>query len=159
MPQRVLQVERRRAQILKPLDHLRRQVATKSPKDSKALYHYENSRRTWEQLSYLLESELSLMDDPGEYELLPVAVVADELGLSIETELFIGGGEITADGKNLRGNLSKKLPRYLRLHAWRCEREKLSREKRNTSDWTLGSPALAFLNRRGHSNERPFSAT
>jgi hypothetical protein len=125
MPHRVSQIERRRVQILKQLDHLRRQMATKSPKDYKAPYHYENSRRTWEQLSYLLEKELSVMHDPGEYELLPAAVVADELGVTIDrVRALIGGGEIAADGKSGHERISREeLERLAALGLKELERQ------------------------------------
>jgi hypothetical protein len=47
-----------------------------------------------------LESELSILDCPGEYDELPVAVVADELGLTSEqVRNLIRLGEIEASGK------------------------------------------------------------
>lgn len=109
MRSRISQVEKRRAQIEKRLDHLNRQMTTKSLKDYKVPHHYEQSRRTWEGLAYLLERELSALSEPGEYDQLPMAVVADELGLTIDqVRAFIGGGEIEAEGKSGYERIARK---------------------------------------------------
>jgi hypothetical protein len=49
----------------------------------------------WPEMLAKLEAELSILNDPGEYESLPAAVVAEELGLSIGlVEALIQCGEI-----------------------------------------------------------------
>lgn len=93
-------VDARRRRVTRQLDHLRSRLAKNSP----ARYADEHSYRRQLQRSLdlisELESELSILDCPGEYEELPVAVVADELGLTCEQiRSLIKLGEVAATGK------------------------------------------------------------
>jgi len=54
--------------------------ATKAFKTDKG---YEQWRKKWPERLAELEDELSILNDPGEYDSLPAAVVAEELGLNI----------------------------------------------------------------------------
>lgn len=98
---RRLAVEIRREQINRQLDKLRTRLAKITPSD------YTNVTIYWRQLNRSreliseLEGELSMLTCPGEYDELPVAVVADELNLTYEqVRNLIKLGEIAATGKN-----------------------------------------------------------
>ena len=93
-------IEQRRTEINKQLTCLRSQLARKSQKDFTTDFRF----RSWlegtnELITWLLE-ELSALDDPGEYDELPAAVVADELGLQLyEIKLLIRMGEVEVTGR------------------------------------------------------------
>jgi hypothetical protein len=56
-----------------------------------------------------LLAELSILDDPGEYNQLPPAVVAEELGTTTSrVRLLIKGGEILASGKPAHEYVSRE---------------------------------------------------
>lgn len=93
-------VEIRREQIRQQLDRLRTRLAKITPA------HYANAETYWRQLKRSreliseLEMELLMLACPGEYDELPAAVVADELGLTYEkVRSLIKLGEIAATGK------------------------------------------------------------
>lgn len=72
-------------------------------------YHY----RTWyEKTNALLselEDELSVLNEPGEYDQLPPAVVAEELGTTTEkVRQLIKGGEILTTGKPAHEYVSRE---------------------------------------------------
>jgi hypothetical protein len=72
-------------------------------------YHY----RTWHEktnaLLSELEDELSVLNEPGEYDQLPPAVVAEELGTTTEkVRQLIKGGEILATGKPAHEYVSRE---------------------------------------------------
>lgn len=118
-------VEDRRQQINRQLDYLRSQLVKRHPS------HYANEKvyRQQQKRSYKLisnlEAELSILDCPGEYDELPIAVVADELGFTYEqVKSLIRLGEIAATGKTAhericRGELARIItvgtPTLLRL--------------------------------------------
>lgn len=109
MPRKRSAVERRRGQILRQIEHLRARLASKSRKD----YTSDFRHRTWLKLSRELIDELlgelAELDEPGEYDALPAAVVADELGLSLEdVRLLIKLGEIEAAGKRSHERVSRE---------------------------------------------------
>jgi hypothetical protein len=101
-------VEIRRGQITQQLEHLRSQLIRKSP----TYYADENTykrqlKRTRELISEL-ESELSVLDCPGEYDELPIAIVADELGIRYEqVRGLIKLGEIEATGRAAHERISR----------------------------------------------------
>lgn len=102
-------VENRKRQITQQLDHLR------SQRLRKGLSHYANEnvyrrqlKRSQELISEL-EDELLILNCPGEYDELPVAIVADELELKYErVRGLIKLGEITATGKMAHERISRK---------------------------------------------------
>lgn len=102
-------VEDRRGQITRQLDHLRSQLAKRSPS------HYANenvyrrqSNRSHDLISDL-EGELLILDCAGEYDELPAAVVADELGLTYEqVRGLIKLGEIAATGRTAHERVCRR---------------------------------------------------
>jgi len=118
-------VETRRNYIIQQLARLRSQLRKKS----RTYYANDNSYRRQlnrsRELISELEDELLMLDCPGEYDELPVAVVADEMGLKYEqVRSFIKLGEIAATGKAAheriaRGELERLttmgVPELLRL--------------------------------------------
>jgi hypothetical protein len=91
----------RKDQVIKQLDVLRDKFAAKSRKDYKTDYSFEQAQTKQRETISLLEQELSTLNYPGEYYELPVAIVADELGLSIaEVRQLIYSNEIEASGRS-----------------------------------------------------------
>jgi len=76
---RLSPIEQRKQQIAKQIDELRQRVATKTRRDFKTDQGYERWRKHWPERLAKLEAELSILNDPGEYDSLPTAVVAEEL--------------------------------------------------------------------------------
>jgi hypothetical protein len=79
---------------------LKEHLSSRARDAFKSDYHY----RTWyEKTNALLselEDELSVLNEPGEYDQLPPAVVAEELGTTTDkVRQLIKGGEILATGK------------------------------------------------------------
>jgi hypothetical protein len=94
-------VEIRREQIHKQLAKLREEQAAKTRKHYKSDHGYEQAHNRRADTIDRLEQELSMLDDPGEYNELPIAVVADELGLTMNrVSLLIGGSEIEASDES-----------------------------------------------------------
>lgn len=88
-------IEHRKRQISKETDKLHEQLATRLRRSFKTEQGYSKWRQS--QLSKIdaLEEELSILNDPGEYEELPVAVVAEELGISSDKVIaMLRGGEL-----------------------------------------------------------------
>lgn len=91
------------------VERLRGLLSSKSRNNFKSDVHY----RSWlEKTTDLLtewESELSALSDPGEYDQLPPAVVAEELGTTTaKVRLLIKGGEILASGKPTHEYVSRE---------------------------------------------------
>lgn len=110
-------IEKRKLEITRQLERLRSQLAKKSL----ASYANENiyrrqSKRTRELISEL-EGELLILDCPGEYDELPSAVVADELGLKCEqVRSLIKLGEIAATGDPTHARINRgELERIINL--------------------------------------------
>lgn len=118
-------VEDRRQRITRQIDYLRSQLVKRHPS------HYANENVYRQQLKRShglisdLQAELSTLDCPGEYDELPIAVVADELDITYEqVRSLIQLGEIAATGKTAhericRGELERIVtvgtPTLLRL--------------------------------------------
>ena len=82
------------------ISRLREQLSSRTrdafAKDS----HYRIWVEKTNELLSELEGELSVLNEPGEYDWLPPAVVAEELGTTTEkVRQLIKGGEILAEGK------------------------------------------------------------
>lgn len=109
--------EIRRGHITRQLEHLRSQLATKSPSQyADEIAYRRHVGRTSELISEL-ESEMLMLDCPGEYDELPAAVVADELGLRLDQiRRLIRLGEVETAGPHARPRLSRaELERMARL--------------------------------------------
>jgi hypothetical protein len=102
-------VEQRRTQIEKQVVHLRDQLAKKSRKDFTTDHRYQIwLKRSHELINELLD-ESSSLEHPGEYEQLPIAVVADELGLRInQIRSLIKLGEIDGNGPHAHERVSRE---------------------------------------------------
>jgi hypothetical protein len=77
-------VDKRKLEITRQLEHLRSQLAKKSPASYANENIYRRQLKRSRELISELEGELLILNDPGEYDELPSAVVADELGLKCE---------------------------------------------------------------------------
>jgi hypothetical protein len=109
MPQKRSAVEQRREQITTQVERLRRQIASKTRKDYISDFHYERwIRQSRELIDELLE-ELSALNEPGEYDQLPVAVVADEIGLRLDqVKQLIKLGDVEAAGRRAHERVSRR---------------------------------------------------
>jgi hypothetical protein len=95
-----LAVENRRQQIIRQLERLRSQLAKRCLSNYANEKAYKRQLKRSHELISDLEGELLILDCPGEYDELPAAVVADELGLTYEQiRNLIKLGEIAATGK------------------------------------------------------------
>jgi hypothetical protein len=101
-------VEIRRGQITRQLERLRSRLITKSPSqyaDETACRRHLGRTR---ELVSELEGELLMLDCPGEYDELPAAVVADELGLRLDqVKHLIRLGEVEAAGSRAHPRVSR----------------------------------------------------
>jgi hypothetical protein len=112
-------VEQRRGQITAQVERLRRQLASKTRKDYSTDFRYETWIKQSRALIDELFDELSILDEPGEYDELPFAVVADELGLRLDQiRLLIKFGEVEATGRRAHERVSRReLERLATLEA------------------------------------------
>jgi hypothetical protein len=109
MPRKRSPIEQRKEQIAAQAERLRRQLASKTRKDYSSDFHYERWLGQSRELIDELLAELSILDDPGEYDQLPPAVVAEELGTTTnQVRLLIKGGEILASGKPAHEYISRE---------------------------------------------------
>lgn len=123
-------VEIRRGQITRQLDRVRDQLAKRSPSYYANDNAYQRQLTRSRELISELEGELLMLACPGEYDELPVAVVADELGLKYEqVRSLIRLGEIAATGKTAHERISRGelerittmgVPELLRLSGQEC---------------------------------------
>lgn len=109
MPRKRSAVEQRREQIAAQVEGLRRRLASRTRNAYSSDFHYERwVRQSGALIDELLE-ELSILDDPGGYDQLPPAVVAEELGTTTsKVRLLIKGGEILASGKPAHEYVSRE---------------------------------------------------
>lgn len=128
MPRNRSAVEQRREQILKQVEHLRARLATKSRKDYTSDFRYQTWLKLSRELIDELLGELNELDEPGEYDALPSAVVSDELGLRLEdVRLLIRLGDIETTGRKAHERVSREeLGRLAALGA--AELMRLSRQ-------------------------------
>lgn len=100
MPPRSQPIAQRVRAITLQISRLREQLSNKTRKNFTSDSHYRSWLEKTNNLLAELENELSVLTDPGEYEQLPPAVVAEELGTTTsKVRLLIKGGEILASGK------------------------------------------------------------
>src|SRR5947209_12762347 len=79
---------------------LQGQLSSKTRNNFTSDFHYRSWLEKTNDLLAELENELSVLTDPGEYNQLPPAVVAEELGTTTsKVRLLIKGGEILASGE------------------------------------------------------------
>ena len=101
-------VEQRREQIAAQVEHLRRRLATRTRKDYTTDFRYERWIKQSHALIDELLEELSALEEPAEYDELPVAVVADELGLTLgRVRRLIKLGDIDATGGRAHERVSR----------------------------------------------------
>lgn len=99
MPRKRSAVEQRREQIAAQVDRLRRRLASRTRNAYSSDFYYERWVGQSSALVDELLAEFSTLDDPGEYDQLPLAVVAEELGTTpSKVRLLIKSGEILAEG-------------------------------------------------------------
>jgi predicted nucleotidyltransferase len=79
MKKRRSATEIRSEQITRQLEKSHYDVATKTRRDYKSERGFEQATNTRLRTRERLESELSALTDPSDYNELPIAVVADEL--------------------------------------------------------------------------------
>lgn len=101
--------EERARQITRQLDGIRSQIATKTRDRYADEKTFQRQRRRVQELADELEAELSILQCPGEYNELPVAIVADELGLTYkQVRSLIKSGEIEASGRAAHERISRE---------------------------------------------------
>lgn len=117
MPQKRSAVEQRREQIDSQVERLRRRLASRTRKDYTSDFHYERWVRQSRALIDELLDELSALDEPGEYDELPLAVVADELSLPLDQlRQLIKLGDVEVSGRRAHERVSRgELERIARL--------------------------------------------
>jgi hypothetical protein len=92
-------VDARRRRVTRQLEALRSRLVKKCPSHYASEGAYRRQSERTRELIRELEGELLILDCPGEYEELPSAVVADELGLRPDQiKSLIGLGEIKTVG-------------------------------------------------------------
>lgn len=102
-------VELRRERIATQLEHLRSQLASKSRKDFTTDFRHEAWIKQSHDLIDELSAELSALEEPGEYDELPVAVIADEIGLRLDqVRQLIRLGEVEAAGRRAHERVSRR---------------------------------------------------
>jgi hypothetical protein len=109
--------EIRRGQITRQLERLCSRLITKGPSQYADETAYRRHLGRTRELISELEGELSVLECPGEYDELPAAVVADELGLRLDQIMrLISLGEVEASGPRARPRVSRaELERLARL--------------------------------------------
>ena len=109
MPRKRSAVEQRRKQIAAQVERLRWQISSKTRQDYSSDFHYERCVAQSTALIDELLAELSVLEDPGEYDQLPPAVVAEILGTTIaKVRLLIKGGEIMTSGNPAHEYISRE---------------------------------------------------
>jgi hypothetical protein len=109
MPKKLSAIEQRREQLVDQVERLRQRLTSKTRKDYRSDLQYERWRAQSKALIDDLIGELSVLDAPGEYDQLPPAVVAEELGTSTaKVRLLIKGGEILCSGKPAHEYVSRE---------------------------------------------------
>jgi hypothetical protein len=102
-------VDLRREQLAAQLEHLRSQLASKSRKDFTTDFRHEAWIKQSHDLIDELSAELSALEEPGEYDELPAAVIADEIGLSLaQVRQLIRLGEVEAAGRRAHERVSQR---------------------------------------------------
>lgn len=88
-------LEQRNHQITKERDEIFQQLAAKTRRQFKTEQGYQSWRVRQQEKLAELDDELSILNDPGEYEELPPAIIAEELGLTLdEVSSMIYRGEL-----------------------------------------------------------------
>lgn len=109
MPAKRSAVKQRKDKIIEQINHLGTQLASKTRKDYSTDFRYELWLKKSQSLINELLEELSILDEPGEYDELPVAIVADELGLSLsQMYMLIKSGEIITSGRHAHERISRR---------------------------------------------------
>lgn len=102
-------IEQRKDKITAQINHLHIQLALKTRNDYSTDFRYELWRKKSHALINELLEELSILEEPGEYDELPAAIVADELGLSLsQITKLIKNGEIITSGRQAHERISRQ---------------------------------------------------
>lgn len=92
---RISPIELRKQQVYRELDKIREETTTKTRRHFKTDQGFEEWKRRRALKVAELDEELSILLDPGEYEELPLAVIAEELGITAENvRLLVGLREL-----------------------------------------------------------------
>jgi len=95
MKRRGSPIELRKKQIEREIERVYEQASKWSRQDFKSQQGFERWQESWPEKIAYLRRELSALNDPGEYDELPIAVVAEELGLtSDKVHQLISGGDV-----------------------------------------------------------------
>jgi HPt (histidine-containing phosphotransfer) domain-containing protein len=134
-------VVKRLREVNSQLEQLRAQLTTNTVKDFQSEFRYENWRQRLQKLIRELENERSILQEPGEYAELPIAVVADELGLSVtQVNLLIDSGELESTGRSPHHRVQRQeLERVCDVGAAQL----LSQAEKDAS--TIFKEAIAYL--------------
>jgi hypothetical protein len=109
MPKRRSAVEQRKEQITAQIQHLHTQFSAKTRQDYTTEFRYEMWLKQSNNLIDELLDEITALNEPGEYNELPMAIVADELGLSLhQVKNLIKIGEIEVTGRRAHERVSRK---------------------------------------------------
>src|SRR5882672_9591858 len=77
-------IEQRREQINEGLEKLKSSKSIKTRKDFKSDNLFDVWRKKYDKKLYELSEELTILDNPDEYNEIPLAVAAVELGLTLQ---------------------------------------------------------------------------
>lgn len=94
-------IEKRREQIEKEIANVRKQVQEKTLRDFKSVEDFEAFKERRATKLYALNEELAILERPEEYNEIPLAIAAEELGITLVDVLEIarqGLLELTTDG-------------------------------------------------------------
>jgi hypothetical protein len=101
-------IKLRKQQIEKEINKIREHAVTKTRRHFKTDKGFEAWQRKWPEKINELEQELSILNDPGEYDELPVALVAEELGVSSEKiSSLLRGGELEQSDESKKDYVSR----------------------------------------------------
>lgn len=87
-------VEERREQIAREIEKLEAEYEKKTRRQYKSDEGFENWRARQREKIAELKDELSVLDDPGPYNEIPLAIVAEELGLTLSEMNSIAGDNL-----------------------------------------------------------------
>lgn len=109
MPPRSQPIAQRIRTVDAQISRLRGRLSTRSRNSFPSESHYLTWLEKANELLSELENELAVLTEPGEYDQLPPAVVAEELGTTTgKVRLLIKGGEILASGKPAHEYVSRE---------------------------------------------------
>lgn len=109
MPPRSQPIAQRVRTVTIQIARLQDQLSSKSRNSFTNDFHYRSWLEKTNELLAELENELSVLTAPGEYDQLPPAIIAEELGTTTnKVRLLIKGGEILASGRPAHEYVSRE---------------------------------------------------